>query len=239
MTYIQKHKLPLLLSALSTLTFMGCNNNLMGQSQGQASLDSFSIPQSYQPLGDTCSSKDPQDFCIGLKYVVYKDSDGNPLIDKQSSIKNTKKMNQIWSQCHIAFQIDEYLPADPNQYGLKFNTTDDSELDQIRKTFNDNSHFLVVTTGSWDRTGSLGNTAANAWTSVPGDNSYGVVLESPVGTFSNIIAHELGHYMNLFHVDDTTDLMNPIIYNDSTQLTQDQCDTARSAINQFWTAMLR
>jgi hypothetical protein len=74
---------------------------------------------------------------------------------------------------------------------------------------------------------------------LPGGPPYGAILEQPVGTFPNIVAHELGHYMNLDHVSDTSDLMNPIIYSTSTSIYPSQCNTTRSADNYFWTKMLR
>lgn len=186
-----------------------------------------------------CSNKDNNSLCIGLKYVVYQDNQNEPIVSKATALGNVSSITKIWSQCQIEFQLDEFVAADPTSYGLNLNTANDSELDQIRKAFDDNSHFLVVTTGTWDRSGTLGNTGANAWTNMPGDGVYGAILELPVGTYANIIAHELGHYMNLDHVSDTADLMNPVIYDYSNQLTADQCKNARSAVTAYWQKMLR
>jgi len=238
-----------------TSLLIGCNNTLPpGEIQGEdvmahspISLPSSPSTESTENLkpsttpttiGSTCSSKDGQSFCVALKYVVYKDGNGRPLVSDQTAIKNLKTMNEIWSQCQIAFQIDEYLAVDPNQYGLRYNTADGSELDQIRKIFDDQATFLLVTTGTWDRDGTLGNTGANAWAAMPGDDFFGVVLEAPIKTNANILAHELGHYMNLSHADDTSNLMSPIIYDSSLEITQRQCRAARSALKAFWRKML-
>ena len=190
-------------------------------------------------VGTACHGDNTQTFCVGLKYVVYSDSKQKPVVSEAEAISNLSTMNTIWSKCKISFQIDQYLPLDPTQHGLKFNTANDSELDQIRRKFDDGSHFLVVTTGSWNRSGSLGNTGANAWAAMPGDTIAGVILESPVGKYPNIIAHELGHYMNLDHAGDSTNLMSPIIYDTSTSLTTGQCSEAKNALKAYWKAMLR
>jgi hypothetical protein len=57
--------------------------------------------------------------------------------------------------------------------------------------------------------------------------------------FANIIAHELGHYMNLAHVSDQTNLMNPVIYASSNTITSDQCTGTRRAVEYFWQGMKR
>jgi hypothetical protein len=196
-------------------------------------------PPSSPTIGESCSSSDSTRYCVGLKYVVYADSQGTPVVSKEEAINNVKAVNSLWAQCNIAFQIDEFLPEDPVSYALRFNTASNSELDLIRRNFLDSDTLLLVTTGKWDRTGSLGSTGANAWAAMPGDGLYGVIMESPVGTYSNIIAHELGHYLNLGHYSSTTNLMNALIYSTSTQLTSSQCSAARSAVSYWWKAMLR
>ena len=182
---------------------------------------------------------DLDDLCLGLKYVVYDDPNSAPVVSPDDSVKNIQEINSIWSQCKIAFQIDEYLPVNPSDYGLGYNTSSMDELDPIRKAFQEDAMLVVVTTGVWDRTGSLGSTAANAWTSMPGEDFLGVVLESAVGTYSNIIAHELGHYLSLDHVSDGADLMNPIIYQNSMDLSSSQCRKSQLAIRNYWKKMIR
>ena len=190
-------------------------------------------------VGPTCHSADPNQICLGLKYVVYNTTAGTPVVSQQQSIDNIDGINSVWNSCGIKFQIDQFLPVTPQSENLVYNTSSYSELDEIRSDFATKTDLLVVTTGSWDRSGTLGNTGANAWTTMPDGGLYGVVLESPVGTYVNIIAHELGHYLNLDHVSDTSNLMSPIIYSSSTGLTTNQCQEARSAVQYFWAKMLR
>jgi hypothetical protein len=171
--------------------------------------------------------------------VVYNDAEGNPVVSLDQAKQNLARINELWNPCPIHFELAQYLPVDPLQYHLQFRPADDSELDDIRGAFMVQDKLLVVTTGKWDRSGSLGNTGANAWTSMPGERFYGAVLESEVGTFSNIIAHELGHYMSLDHVRDSSDLMNPIIYDESIYLSKKQCRYALSTVEDFWKSTLR
>jgi len=190
-------------------------------------------------IGDSCKSTDPNHICLALKYVVYLDSSSRAAVTRPQAAGNVKVINKIWKQCNIGFQIETYSQIDPNKYQLIFDTANIGDLDGIRSAFEDPQHLLIVTTGSWNRTGSLGRTSANAWTSLPGSAPYGAVIEAGVGTFGNILAHELGHYLNLDHFSEATDLMNPIIYDNSTQLTADQCNSARSTANSYWASMER
>jgi hypothetical protein len=190
-------------------------------------------------LGESCRSDDINQICLGIKYVVYKDTANVPVIDQQAAAANIQTINRLWGQCKIGFQIDQYQAIDPAEIQLKLALSNFGDLDQARRVFADDDMLLIINTGAWDRSGSLGSTGANAWTSMPGGPPYGAVIEKPVAKFANIIAHELGHYLNLYHDNDATDLMNPIIYSNSTQLKPSQCATARSAAAFFWTKMYR
>jgi hypothetical protein len=180
-------------------------------------------------VGNSCVSKDPNHICLGLKYVVYKNPRGSPVASEADALKNLAVVNQVHSQCNVAFQVEEYDAVDPVGYGLAFNTANSSELDSIREAFADAKRLLIVTTGAWNRSGTLGTSKANAWTAMPGSGPYGAVFEAPVATYSNIFAHELGHYLNLDHVSDPSDILNPVIYRSSTALTENQCEIERAA----------
>lgn len=192
------------------------------------------------PIGESCQSGNPNQICLALKYVTYIDPTTElPVIDQAGALNNLQVFNQLWSQCGIGFQIEQFISVQPSDYGLNFNTASLAELDQVRSAFADNGELLVVTTGTWDRSGTLGQSEANAWTTMPGTGPYGTVLEEPVSTIPNMVGHELGHYLNLLHVSDDTDLMNPIIYTSSMALTSDQCSTVRAAAAFFWPQMYR
>jgi hypothetical protein len=184
--------------------------------------------------GDDCQTSDQNHICLGIKYVVYKDSSNNTTVSEQQAESTIQRVNDIWRQCDLSFYIENFLTITPAEYGLKYQTAHYSELSAIREKFLDNNTFLIVSTGPWDRSGSLGSTGANAWTAMPGGPPYGIVIERTVSTNANLIAHELGHYLNVLHVRDRGALMNPIVYTHSTNIPEDQCDTARSAAIYFW-----
>jgi hypothetical protein len=237
----------MLWSAMLCAGVTSCNGNEFGEDQ--TGMDGVSAEYNNGGMrpengrtsraGEGCRSSDPSHYCLGLKYVVYKDSRERPVVSRQEMLDNVDSINRVWSQCNIGFQVDDYLPVKPSEFRLAFNTADSSELERIRRAFDDGKSLLVVTTGEWDRDGSLGDTGANAWTNMPGESVYGVVMESAVGTYSNIIAHELGHYLNLDHWEDKANVMNAVIYEKSAKLVKDQCRAAREAINYYWKAMLR
>jgi hypothetical protein len=214
-----------LLSALISLgIFSGCNSDAKGPAAGNA--------QTGPSVGASCHTETAGQTCIGVKYVAYTDTTGTPVASQADALTDLQVMNSIWAQCHIAYQIDTYFAADPSQYSLNFSPSDLTELDNVREAFGDDYKLVMVTTGS------LGQSTANAWTAMPGSDNLGSVLESPVASFGNIYAHEIGHQLNLVHVADTTDVMDPTIYQDSTELSQSQCASAQAQVAQY-PAMLR
>lgn len=229
---------------LILIAFASCESNSgPGEIQG---MDVVSGPAGDIPPGTVdpdqgsgCAGKKPNQICLALKYLVFKNSSGTPVVSQTGADGIVSEVNSIWEQCGIYFTLEKYLAIDPNDYHLEYRTANYSDLTEIRNLFSDSNTLLVATTGTWNRYGSLGNTGANAWTSMPGSDPYGAILESPVSTNSNIIAHELGHYLNLLHVSDSYALMNPIIYSNSMNIYSSQCSTARSAALYFWQNMLR
>jgi hypothetical protein len=186
-----------------------------------------------------CQKDDPTRLCLAIKYVVYKDSHDRVLISEEQARKNVASLNAFYERCGIGFDLAEFLSVRPEDHGLRFRLSSYPELDRSREAFADPRKLLIVTTGPWDRTGPIGNTGANAWTRLPGGGPHGAILESPVGKFPNIIAHEIGHYLNLMHVDEPTSLMNKIIYAKSAQISDEQCQTARQTVTSHWRLALR
>jgi hypothetical protein len=191
------------------------------------------------PVGNPCVLGQSNKICLAIKYVVYDDPHSNPVATRKIAADNLRVMNKIYGQCDIAFQIEEFDEVVPSQYGLRFHTANTGELDSIRSAFADASRLLVVTTGTWNRSGTLGSTSANAWTSMPESAPYGSIIEASVADYSNIYAHEIGHYLNLEHASDQSNLMSPIIYNSSTAFTHSQCEAMRSTATSVWNQMIR
>jgi hypothetical protein len=185
-------------------------------------------------MGGECASNDPSQLCIGLKYVVYKDSSGNAVTNERDAVDNLDGINRIWKQCGIAFQIEKYEEVNPAEKGLPFGgSAAESQTSATRQAYAEDDTFLVVTTGAWGVT-------KNAWTASPGDGPYGAVMEGSISRgYSEIYAHELGHYLGLDHVSDSSDLMTPIIAHSSTNLDAGQCAQTRKIATEFWSKMLR
>ncbi len=181
-------------------------------------------------LGDSCSGGDG--ICLAVKYVVYEYENGSSVVSDAQVVENMRQINRVWAACGIAFQIDEYQKVLPRDVGLSSGSAAVNELSKIRGTLGNDNTLLVVTTHDW-------GTTKNAWTSMPGYSPYGAVLEASVGDYPNIIAHELGHYLNLDHYDSGANVMNTMIATNSTPLTSRQCETARAAVSDYWEAMLR
>jgi hypothetical protein len=177
---------------------------------------------------------------LALQWVVYRQEEvSRPILEAHEAEQVLAEVNRIWGGCGIQFQLERYDAVIPKDFGLHYHPAESSELDLIRRAWVNPKQLLMVATGSWDRSGSLGGSFANAWTSLPGEIPYGVVLEAPVAEYSNLIAHELGHYLGLLHEGDSENLMHPVIHGFSRQLDPQQCAEAHHAISVFWRSMIR
>lgn len=209
-------------------------------SDGQVALGALdAAPKSSVAEMESCHSSDPNRLCLAVKYAVFAEAGQAPSISSGQAAAAIRTVNGVWSKCNVAFQLENFAVVNPAGDGVRFNIGNYTELDQVRTHYGSEKMLLVALTGAWDRKGSLGDSGANAWTSMPGGPPYGAVIENTVGTFANIVGHELGHYLNLYHRPDTANLMNPIIYSASTALTGEQCQTARDTAKSTWAAMLR
>jgi hypothetical protein len=192
------------------------------------------------PIGESCAqSGNSKQICLGIKYVSYVDGQGDDVESENDAVRDVIYANRIWQECGIQFQLEDYQRVRPQEFELRYRTRNYEELNQIRGTFAEPGELLVVATGSWDREGSLGNTWANAWTNLPGERLNGVVLERPVSSYPQILAHELGHYLSLDHTDDPRSLMSPLVHRDSVELTRQECQSARWAARTYWREMMR
>ena len=228
----------ILVPALSLIVLAACDGGSSGGGAGSPGVGLASLGSSGGGssglVSETCKSSDPNHICLGTKWVTYTDPTGAPVLTQQQALTNLATMNQLWAQCDIGFQIEQYQQVDPTQFGLDFGAQSENELDQIRSAFNDNQTLLSVTTGAW-------NDTVNAWTALPGSGPYGAILEATIVDYGAgiIYAHEFGHYLGLQHVPDTSDLMDAIIYTNSDTITSDECATARQTAQQMWSGMIR
>jgi hypothetical protein len=181
-------------------------------------------------IGESCAGGGDR-ICIGVSYVTYV-VNGSPVVGADQVAANMERINRIWAQCGIAFQVERYEAVRPEEAGLPSGSAAGSQTEAVRRGLADDSTFLIAQTGYW-------GTTKNAWTQSPGFSTHGAVLESTVATSAEVIAHELGHYVNLDHVSDSSNLLSPLIYPDSDTLYSSQCATARESAQRDWPAMLR
>ncbi|MBU6374709.1 MAG: matrixin family metalloprotease [Bdellovibrionales bacterium] len=175
---------------------------------------------------------------LAVKIVAHSDSRGPAL-----SIFETKalmeSLNKVWSQCNIRFKLEDYLVTTDDREVLTKSPQSMSDLPLIRAAFDPGNRFLVVVTGDWGKNGDIARQGADAWTTMPGNPPYGVVLDRTVSHNSNIVAHELGHYLGLFHHQDAMNLLSPVVSVSSRKLSADQCFRARAAAQNNWQKMIR
>ncbi len=179
-----------------------------------------------------CKPNDPSQICIALKLVSYTDPSGKPTVDEFDSTGLVEKISEVWSPCHIAFQLERYEAIDPTKYGLSYGPASEKQLYSIRSEFAEAASMLVVVTGPWS-----GRTIA--WTQMPGAGPYGSVIEEQYGHNALTVGHELGHYQGLYHIKDYANLMNPYIGTDTAGLSASQCQIARETDLADWKEMLR
>jgi hypothetical protein len=236
---IQKRVLfvPSLALLAASVLASGCNTDSAGSSAGLGAQDNSQLHGGGNNVaaGESCVSNDPNQLCLAIHFVTYKDNAGTPVADEKQAAKIVAGMNRTWSQCNIAFQIDQYDAVDPTAYGLSYGAQSENELNSIRNKFSQPSNQLLsVTTGPW-------SSGINGWTNMPGGGPYGAIMEASIVDYADgaIYSHEFGHYLGLDHVSGNQYLMSPSIYTSPNTITDSECQTARATANSDWVAMLR
>ncbi len=214
------------------------NGNGKIQTEISPELNPISIPEadsgnSYKNPSElkTCVNSDINHLCLGVKMVSYLN--GNiPVISLKEAQTLTESLNTVWSQCNIGFQLEKYEMVDPVSKNLSYNTNWIANGDKVRAAFEEPNTFLIVSVGSLD-----GSTIAV--TQMPGYGPFGVLVESLYAKNPFTVGHELGHYMGLYHLNDSSNLMNAYIGSNTSGLSASQCKTARSTNLSNWPQMLR
>jgi len=193
--------------------------------------DPPSVPNPVGTPGPSCRSSDPGSQCIGLRIVSY-DEGNRTVLPYADALALVAELNQVWSQCKIGFELASYEHVDPATRGLSINPDWRSQGSQIRAAFNDQTGFLVVAVGQFAA-------STIAVTQMPGVGPYGTLVESAYAANPLTVGHELGHYMGLYHLRNSSNLMNPYIGPHTAQLSQSQCSIARSTNARFWVNLLK
>ncbi|NDD90677.1 hypothetical protein EBZ37_01110 [bacterium] len=195
-------------------------------------------------FGRASGSTEPLEPCaapklrLAIRLVSYADSAGS-VFDRNSAQSLVNSLNRIWAQCKIGFELEQYEALEPYGAGLRSSPRFMAELPRIRDAFRSEDRLLVVMTGQWSADGDITSWGADAWTTLPGNPPYGAIIDRPVCQNANIVAHELGHYLGLLHVQDDSNLLSPVVSRSSQTLSAEQCARARAVAQSSWRAMLR
>jgi hypothetical protein len=162
---------------------------------------------------------------LAVRVIGLQNSAGKTTLNQESATKLMDSVNKSYTSagCNIQFKLESFTAVDPKEKNLQYNTDNMGELDKYRAAFDDGKSLLIVDTGPWDSS----MAPANAWTAMPGETKMGAIFEASVADFYQIVGHELGHYLGLDHVDDSSNMMNPVIDDFSTKITSDQCNSMR------------
>ena len=179
-----------------------------------------------------CSEDPTVTHCMALKLITYRNGGLDPTLEKIEADSLVVGMNRVWRPCGIGFTLEIFETVDPADYRLSYSPDWRTESHRIRETFGDPERFLVVAVGPW-------NISTIAVTQMPGTGPYGVLVEEDYATNELTVGHELGHYMGLYHIRDTNNLMNPYIGTGTEALTTNQCEIARDTNSRYWMAMMR
>lgn len=188
-------------------------------------------------FGASISAASYKPIRLGIRYALYTSST-DPEIPNRLQ-ETFGKINTIWKSCGIQF-LPELVAASPSDdANVDRAPANLSELFQIRRDLKTPDSLLVAVTDPWKRTGTLGKNGANAWTAMPGAVDHGIVVEWNERWNANLLAHELGHYLGLVHRSSRSELMAPVIYRDSQQISEGECTVARTAVVAYWKNMIR
>lgn len=148
-------------------------------------------------------------------------------------------VNKLWSQAGISFAVKTcrvvpaILPSDENEvWGVKnceklFNRC---KLEDFRAI---NLYIVPIINGV--------TTGYTAYTTDTGRKLFILMAEHTtfqrrtLHQFASTLAHEIGHYLNLGHVDDETNIMYAYSSDEKDKLSKDQIKQARTAAEQLFT----
>ncbi len=192
------------------------------------------------PSGHTCLAVQIDHLASSPKVPGKKLHDLPHLMDAE---KTLKKVNRIWAPCRISFTAEKQWVVDPSEYGLwPLKTGTIPDLQAIITALWDPRFLEVLVLGKTLE--SDGMTFAGFAVSSVGDYTEkdpgGVVIRDVHVNDGMILAHELGHLLNLQHTDRDDALMQPRHSSgNDTELNAAECETANARIHHRFKSAIR
>ncbi|MEW6055242.1 MAG: M12 family metallo-peptidase [Bdellovibrionota bacterium] len=225
--------------------FTGCASE-SGSGSGTGGVNAAGARRELPSAEDVANGSDL--LTIAVRYLSFRDSSGTA-VASESKVRNMidNDVAAVWRQCGISFKLERYEAVDASYANARYSPANYSELNQMRINTQSENDLVIIGTGTWNRAGDLGNSGSNCYSSFPGDRAEGIVCEKKSAGSSLIMAHEVGHWLNLRHtnspttdaVNDTTsrnvayNLMDHIVRPSNDELTKGQCVRARTAIGEW------
>ena len=174
--------------------------------------------------GISCTSSDPNKICLGVKVIVFKNSQGVAVVDSSKMEAAIAQANTVWSFCNIGFQMEQFSPIDPSAYGLTYDISDSlTFLYDFVNRFKTINQLIFGISGPWSEI-HLG------WTFISPGDPLGLVLNPKEVSRPYTLAHEIGHYIGLSHYGNSQNVMSSTDNGGIQILEQIQCQTARANI---------
>lgn len=223
--------LALTLVALSILS--GCNGteNADAGATYASPVDDFPVPDSLKDPGN------PNLLVVGIKYVALKASETSTIPAKSDIETMLAKASQLWAQCDIGFYLAKYENFLASTYGVNLNPASFAALRTTRAAFDDGMYGLIARVENFNDSSELGT--SNAYSTMPGTEPEGIVVERVSQTSSMLLSHELGHLVGGLDHTTGTNLMNHFVSAANTTLTAAQCEAARNTIRNYHSRWLR
>lgn len=196
----------------------------MDDSAGEAAVKSWKarVSLSYDPtdfadwssgteLDGTLATEPASDFSrydlfvlskqpIALGVAIYALSIGSaPAVSRTEAESWFEGATRIWNQCGVRLQFEQYKMINAELASLPYQPKNQADLEKIRRSVFESDYVNISVTGEWQ---GAPFAASAAYTNFPNASLLGTVAQIAATKTPTLLAHELGHYFNLLHVDD-------------------------------------